>query len=364
MFSILLRKRASVYKAAGVSLLLAALGVSLFFWYAEIVQTQEETHVFFVPGSTSPPDSQQALLENVIAQNTAARERVKTAIVELEWETRYIAKEGAPILPAGSKGDRVDTGTRRWLYKDGYYAVRTDRSAQVAESGFLQRNSESLVLNDRYLAFMAQADGRYVSQYDHFSLSEMPEYSKDRCSLYGTGGVLRFGFGTCDEYLNESVKVHPGVASWTISKEPGGGVFRISRFSPLGRKSNQPNTVYIVDPSKDFLITKTTAYENDGHLWADYAVELQRLETGQWFPKVVTQRRSPGIQVTITIKKAVLNSDIPDTEFQLEAILPTDRDKSELRLYRRDVRGATEEMRYQDGAWVPRRMLLQEHDLR
>ncbi len=268
-----------------------------------------------LPGEVANPD----LLEFLLAQVEAAREKIETARYRIGWESEEDAPDGRRF--------NVGSGTvklkGRWRWSD--HVI----DSKIPATGWRQTTTGRVVLNDKYFGCWPEVGNALAYRDDHQSIGSMPERSRSRLSVMSPEDLRVLGFsfgGTSSGSVREEVSKWPDIFLWRVeevrtAKEPI--KYEIQRF----RKPNLnvPETIWEVDPSRGFLITqvKTTL---DGFLHV-VRVEPEEVAPGVWFPRGYEEERtdsSSGSKNTQSLRcdfsEITVNQDIPDEDFEWRAL--------------------------------------------
>lgn len=110
----------------------------------------------------------------------------------------------------------------------------------------------------------------------------------------------------------------------------------------------QPQATWQIDPAKNFLITQSTVYKNDGSIWIQRTLNIQQIESDLYFPVAFDEqyhgatRDAPNTNVTrwqkATLMDVRLNPAFKSQQFQIDA-LNLSRDMPNITVFRKQLDG-------------------------
>ena len=306
-------------------------------------------------------DAGDDLLKFLIGQNEAAKEKIKTAEYKVQWTGDTETKEGL----------RHDEGFGEVKMKGDWRFSTQECNASIPATGWQQKQTQSMVINDKYLAYWPTFGNAYIYQDDHQSLKDLSDDAKLRRNLHTTPDIfainVTFG-GERDTTFKEMMKLHPDEIRWTAeeSKEPNGDtVYLIKRYSPFMNDSAKPDGVWTIDPQKGFIVTQAIFYSKAGNTWVTRKTESKEIGSGIWVPTSYQEQRygkpsdpkasqEPNSSITIQFEDVSINNEIPDNFFVIESILPEEY-KESTTLFRKGLDGNTEAYIYRNGGYILRK---------
>lgn len=315
---------------------------------------------FWILTTAASESTHPQLLEYLITQNEATRERIHSIHYHFDWNSESIIDSTPPIDIPGFKngaqrvsigtGDMIISGECRW---SSYITLST-----IPESDWNQVDSRRIVLNNRYFAhwpmFTAPNGNAYLRE--HVSIAEMPESTRNSIEIFSRPDMMRYGIGTGDFTFRQQVLLSPK-SKWIVTEEyssEGGSMFHVRRFDPRMKNQQQPREEFLVDPTKGFLITQRTSYHDTGEVWSRLNVNPRQIAENIWFPAEVSESeyRNPdnkGLltsQIEFNASVEMVNQRVPESQFELLAL---GFGNNTLRVFRHALDGKTYQLIYQDG---------------
>lgn len=304
--------------------------------------------------------SQDELLSFLIEQNEAAKEKVRTAEYQVNWTRRDKTEEGL----------RHGKGLGEVKIKGDWRLSTQENNVSIPATGFTQKQTPRMVINDKYLAYWPEFGSGYIYQDKHQSLKKLSEDAKLRRSLHTTPDITSFSFafgGETDTTFREMIKLHPGDIKWTAEETKqsnGSTVYLIKRFSPFMNDSSKPDCVWTLDPQKGFLVTEAVHYSKAGNIWVTRRTGPKEIGNGIWIPVTYQEQKygkptdsqssqEPSSSTTVQLESIALNHEISDNYFVLASILPEEYRQSTT-LFRKGLKGRVKPYVYRNGGYIPR----------
>lgn len=306
-------------------------------------------------------------IETILLNHKAARQRIQTATFDQEWSL-YEFDENRPVgdplpgmrLAHGGQGTwtrddyrwRIERETTRYLM--GIEAHEQVRSgiAMALESGEAQLDETSwFVFNDDHYAFNPHTDLNRIYLTQHTDL----EGSLDYVEQHLLPNALRFGFGVGAWYLDEEYFSKNHISEWhveDIQTEHGPAVMLV-RYMPTLDPEVKRRSEFVLDPNRDFLITRFSHNDANNVLRFELTVSLQQLPDGSWFPETI-QRRKRDALFTLFVSNVSLNTAIDEDMFDISTC---DWTPEVTRLDRRELDGTWTAMLSRDDQWIPMHIL-------
>jgi hypothetical protein len=303
---------------------------------------------------------QDDLLNFLIEQNEAAREKIKTAEYTVKWTADLEVKEGL----------RHNEGTGEVKMKGDWRLSTQECDASIAATGWSQKRTPRMVINDKYLAYWPELGNGYIYQNDHQSVKGLSDDSKLYSELHSTPDVYSFNVafgGEMDTTFREMMKLHPGEIEWTAEEAKqsnGKTVYLIKRYSPFMNDRSKPDGVWTIDPEKGFLVTEAVFYSKAGNVWVTRRTEPKEIGSGIWIPVTYQEKRygqptdrqateEPDRSTAIELEDITVNQGISDDLFVVESILPEEYRESTT-LVRKGLDGNLEAYVYRTGKYISR----------
>ncbi|MBE0536518.1 MAG: hypothetical protein IH624_12705 [Phycisphaerae bacterium] len=301
--------------------------------------------------------SQEDLLNFLIEQNEAAREKIKTADYRVTWAGSAETKEGL----------RLDRGSGKVKLKGAWRLSIQENNASIAATGWGQKQTPRMVINDKYLAYWPSFGNGYIYRDDHQSLSDASQLALELHTspdIYALN--VAFG-GQRSTTFREVMKLHPDKIRWTAEKAKlpdGGTVYFVTRYVPSVNDAPEPDAVWTIDPHKGFMVTGAEYYSKAGNVWVTRKIEPKEVDGGVWVPVSYEEHRygeptdkraneKPVWSITVQLEAITINHDLPDDVFAIESILPEEyRDSTTL--MHKGLDGNTEAYVYRNGGYILR----------
>ena len=178
---------------------------------------------------------------------------------------------------------------------------------------------------------------------------------------------MGYCFGSPVMSFREQIAAYPERNTWrAIETENADGkkIYEIWR-RPVNKRDGQTGieVKWVLDPQKGYLATESIAYWNNA-IWLQRVIEVEEVATGVWFPVAFRQERRDGVgdlevtfEETIQLKNVVVNKDIPDEQFEFDA-LNLQEDMPEIIVLRIGFDGGKIPYVYYEGRLVPQRAVL------
>lgn len=259
-------------------------------------------------GTGRPPHSGRDLLEFLVLQNTEARNRINSVVYTYSFEAvRYVTPSG----PSRSRGD--GHLTQRGNDRATIFRILVERNG-VAGPMVESRT----LLTDALFAASPSAHNP-VMRYARTSVDLVDEpFYRLMWANSGTD-MLKYGFGSGNETLQELIAAEGPSSRWRVHKEhapDGRTLFRVERFTPLVRDPDTPTMELIVDPAQGFLVTSFIARAADGSLGMRRIVRAEPVGPGgAWFPMEVHETvYEPWIATSVAARKRLRGAFHVDDE--------------------------------------------------
>jgi len=303
---------------------------------------------------------QEDLLNFLIEQNEAAKEKIKTAEYKVKWTANDETKEGL----------RQDEGLGEVKMKGDWRLSTQELDASIPATGWSQKQTARMVINNKYLAYWPSFENAYIYQDDHQSLKELSDDAKLRHDLHTTPDIYSFNFafgGERETTFKEMMKLHPDKIRWTAeeARQPNGDtVYLIKRYAPFMNDPTKPDGVWTIDPQKGFLVTQAVFYSKAANVWVTRKTEPKEIDNGIWFPASYQEycygeptelqaREKPTQSTEVQLQDISINKEIPDDYFVIESILPEEHRESTT-LFRKGLDGNIEAYLYKNGGYILR----------
>ncbi len=303
---------------------------------------------------------QDDLLNFLIEQNEAAREKVKTAEYKVKWTSDLET----------TKGFRNNKGFGEVKIKGDLRFSTQECDVSIPATGWQQKHTQRMVINDKYLAYWPSFGNGYIYRDDHQSLEKLSDDSKLNRVLHTTPDMfaldIAFG-GEKGTNFKEMMKLHPDEITWTAEESRqsnGRTVYLIEKFSPFMNDSTKPAAVWTIDPEKGFLVTQAVFYSKAGNIWITRKIEPREIGNGIWFPASYQENRygkptDPEVieksdhNTAIQLEDIKVNNVISNDFFVIESILPKEYRESTT-LFRKGLDGSSEAYVYRNGGYLLR----------
>lgn len=278
--------------------------------------------VLTLPGAAQTVND-EALLREVLTANAAAREKLTAFSMRYSWSstTPAIAESSDDLAQLVSDRRHNGTATEVWSRRGRY--VYLESSSAKSDGSEQQSHRHEAVLNESYFGICDTSPGHVFmcEQYDRPTGAETAANFSGIVSSGFWHDLLRYGFGSGDEYLQTAVLAHPGAIRWHIERESGKGkLYKLTRYTPATFKANQPDTEYWIDGDKGHLITKVRSYAPAGTLWLSIEVAAREAVPGIWVPGEIHEIRD-GAQFHATIGEITLISEPAEDQFTWSAFV-------------------------------------------
>jgi len=181
--------------------------------------------------------------------------------------------------------------------------------------------THAAVTNGDYTALAWSEQPGYVYQFPHENAQSGTQAERGYLSMASAPNILDYVYRSEGVDLSTAVRKAPDGVRWTMNEidDPEmGHVYRLSRYVP-NKSDSQPDTEYFIDPAANNLIVGSQAYDENGKIWFKTRVVPMQLPDGTWFPKLIRIERAEFTE-EIRIRDAKVNTDIPKSHFQLEAL--------------------------------------------
>lgn len=206
--------------------------------------------------------------------------------------------------------------------------IRIERSGTIPENlGRGRRRSvfrtESLVLNDRYLA-QAHPPSTVAYLREHSSIDAMPQQSRDALHAFDAQGPRRHGFGNGHDSLVQIHRTAQTQKYFELRVERVPGPERLFSLKCSHRKS--PMFEMTLDGDRGYLVLETSHYGPGGFLSEKIAVTPGEIAPGLWFPREWTRttydpiESKPGVSYPVQttfndITSIEINPELDDALF-------------------------------------------------
>jgi hypothetical protein len=300
------------------------------------------------------------LLSFLIEQNEAAREKIKTAKYRVKW-TQDVETKDEPRHNGGFGEVKIKGDWRFSIHEN---------NVSIPTTGFKQKQTPRMVINDKYLAYWPEIGNAYIYQYDHQSLKELSDDSKIHFNLFSTPDRYSFNFafgGEKETTFKEMMKLHPDETKWSAeeaTQSNGDIIYLIKRYSRFMNDPAIPDAVWTIDPQKGFLVTQAVFYSKAGNVWVTRKIEPKEIGSGVWIPAFYQElcygkptdpkaREKPDRNNIVQLEDVSINNEISDDYFAIESILPKEYRESTT-LFHKGLDGNTQAYVYKYGRYVLR----------
>ncbi len=310
--------------------------------------------------STAFAQTQDELLEFLLLQNEAARDRVKSASYTVSFEvvTTHEDPQGEQPIMYSGRNEIFREGAKRWN------SLRYSKTDPTTDA-MLDEAPSAAVANESHMGIKMGGLPLYV--YMHDSIDELHPKALQWWGGQNPHDVMPYLYGAeADQDLREHVAGRQTKVEKIASRYGGNDLYRLSMYAP--RYSDDPDSpagVFLLDPEKDFLITEARYFNKAGQLWIErlFSFEEHPGQDGRplWFPSAFHETRNgrddsgPADPDSSTIAALVqdveLNVEIDPKQFTLEA-LPHVEDELRGLLITWDQNGILYEARYDEGEIV------------
>ncbi|MBI2436067.1 MAG: hypothetical protein HYV26_24685, partial [Candidatus Hydrogenedentes bacterium] len=242
--------------------------------------------LFLAPAAVIEGDN-AGVLRNAVLQNTAARQRVQSYIINQERsdlepyqvDRPFDASAAADGLPAGPPPEDITrTSSMKIIKKGERYLLTRTQHATVPSGKWEMREFYQEVLNDHYYAFYMREPLHLIDLWDHPSIGIMGDPAK-RFSSSGCPTAFDYAFGEPSHTLDKLLDESPEDVRWSLTEETldGDKVLKIVKTRPIkdGRKWI---TNFYLDPNKDSLLRRMELFSPKGTLNRLLTLELQYIE--------------------------------------------------------------------------------------
>ena len=261
------------------------------------------------------------MLNRLVAQNEASREKIKSCSYTLETEWK-------------SRGDPVFSGTARIRKKGDSLWLKFERTSQNLTAGKMEEIEVRMVVNDHYAAIWPMVGNPIAYRYDYTSFDTMDSDIKGRIRTQKPQEFFEHCFGSPYGTFREAMAIRPEQIKWDAIKTEdhnGKTLYHIRRFKHTEEGTPRMDKMWVIDPEKGFLATETISYYSNGNLWYHRLIQLEQVDEGIWFPvsfseECYEREPLPGKSKTVsrwhkaTFKDVKVNEDFSDEQFQVEAL--------------------------------------------
>lgn len=310
-------------------------------------------HVLLFISCAAIANDDSELITFVLIQNAEAYNRMSSLSYKCEYECDMDL--GDPPAPVGSiwanvgnrKVPRISSGPPRGgrTHAKGYEEViqkgslrwTSKQEHKTWDAGGAQDFHARTVINNDYAA-MWYVGQPYAYQFDHESIPSISPKAARRLTLSSSRDCMRYTMGPLDKsYLQQYMETRD-TRRWEIEEKilaDSSSLFYIKEYFGSGTPSdsNHLRRVLVIDPMKDFLVTRSTYYQPDGTIAVKADVTLEKSENANiWLPKAIDEKRyypasnthSSGNDVMkwlrINVTDVLVNPEIDDRQFTLNAL--------------------------------------------
>jgi hypothetical protein len=225
--------------------------------------------------------SEGGLLEFLLLQNEAARARIDSAAYTVRYGKEYDRGRGKKRVQGSSQ--LKFSGKWRWELED------FKRSTEPG--GVLEHEAKSsVVVNDEYVGLHLE-EGLPAYVFMHERIEKPNPEGQKWPETQNQTDVLDLVFGSHGQSLREYLAPDPVRAVASEERDPNDGhvFYRITVYnSAYSVDPKDPDSVFLLDPEKDFLITQAAYFNKGGGLWLNRTFELSKVRDAQgrelWFP--------------------------------------------------------------------------------
>lgn len=300
------------------------------------------------------------LIESVIQQHSAAKERVHSLYVELTWRDRRTWPEIPNpnlVLPSGRM---TEEGTSKTWQKEGKFHQDFTRHRVWHDSGATTEERFIYVLADTYcIEYHEVPKILMVYRFDDRNSMYQPVLAHSMAFPYPD--ILDFGFslpaGSVQDMYDSWMEYHPGYSDWSIERETSDeeDQFRISRIADVRGESYLADEL-VVAADRGFLIPEYRAYNRQGELERSMHCELRSRGDSKWYPKTIKYfDAGADSELEIDVKRIAINEEVDDRVFTLEK-MNIDPQNVVLHEYTPEGRSKTEKALW-NGQWLPISMI-------
>lgn len=228
-------------------------------------------------------------LEFVSKKLDTLRAQVKSAVYHMQGEVDIYV---SPV------GRYYNTFSADVTVADNHISIThfRDRFDPITKS-LLRSRGFRIFVNDQYAAVQVNFNSPYhIFEFTH-SDHVMPESFSARFSVAKPLDPLLFGFGSGDEMLSDAMALSIDGIRWThetVLDEGGYPLIEIKRFTAVVEIEGIPDTIFTLDPAKNYMIVKVTANGTDGSKGLVREIELGQHNVGSnqlWLPERIVEYR-------------------------------------------------------------------------
>ena len=298
--------------------------------------------------SSALAQSADELLDFVLTQHEAARERIETVEVEYSFEQlvdeerlRAVGLEVNPLVTGTAT--TIASGPLRWFdtYREGL-------QYSTPGEGFHNRG----LINENYIGLWPSVGQAMAYQYDIPSAHEIPDVQANYAKVATPANFLNYGFGRGGNgklSLREMIEQFSEGFIWTMGSEAASEGHELYVIRRHFEKGGKLDAEYVIDPAQGYFITSIKGYEEDGTLFWETKVKGEEIAPGVWFPVEIYEHTEVG-DFRATVERIQVNQPVDPAQFELEAL---GYDKETIRIVRTPLEGELITMQYEGGQLVP-----------
>lgn len=268
----------------------------------------------------------------VIAENERARSAVSTASYKLEFTHRF-QQDGRWKVVVGEQEIVHGKDLNSWSASDW---KRTDEAAGTEEF----HDVVSVVHNDKYVGLKDNNLPVYAYLHDDPRLPN-PE-GLDRPETLNQRDILEYAYGSGagGELRNYVTRKGMRTMVETVTSPDGSTEYAIRNYcAAFSIDPKNPESVFVVDPNRGFLITSETYYNKGGFPWLERTLEVKAFAdsgtTSVWFPVGMNERRygrstdserkaNPDATIAVVLEDVAINPTVDPKQFNLDSLRGAD----------------------------------------
>ncbi len=258
--------------------------------------------------------SQEDLLDFLFEQNEAGREKIKSYSFTLEADQKSQKNLTTRNAEVKCSGDNL------WC---------TQLLTQRNHDGELMLERETrMVVNDRFSSIWKSHANGTADQYLHRSVNAIDTRRKNTIRINTPHQFMGYCFGRPRMSLREEIAAHKKLLWRAIESKSADG----KKVYEIWRSPNDPGPTvkvkWVLDPEKGYLATECTAYfTGTGVAWYRRVMDVEEVAKGIWFPVGFREERRDQhnedvvlSEATFRLKDIIVNKDIPDEQFEFDAL--------------------------------------------
>ncbi|MBW7989229.1 MAG: outer membrane lipoprotein-sorting protein [Planctomycetes bacterium] len=307
-------------------------------------------HVLLFMSCAAIANDDIELITFVLTQNAEAANRMSSLSYKCKYECDMDL--GDPHAPVGSTGanvgdrqvPRISSGPPRGgrthaegveeVIQKGSLRWTSKQEHKTWDAGGGQDFHARTAINNDYAA-MWNVGQSHAYQFDHESIPSISPKAARRLTLSSSRDCMRY---TLDQSFLQQYMETKDTKRWEIEEKilaDSSSLFYIKEYFGSGTPSdsNHLRRVLVIDPVKDFLVTRSTYYRPDGTIALKTDVTLEKSENANiWLPKAIDEKRyypasskhSSGNDVMkwlrMNVTDVLVNPEVDDRQFTLEAL--------------------------------------------